>query len=393
MSDDPDLALPGPRAPERLPLGVLHAPLARGFFGCTCVVSLVAAALVAGTQMGAHSGTVAALLVLNGLASLAALATPKHRLALAMTLSTVFGMVLIAVIALALEGPRAPHGLPLYGLMVYLLFSAAGRRAGVFGAAVALACLAVVHLSPWAPPPLADGLPVGLGAQLLGLAAGTFGGWVAVRLIERQTRLSDDREARFRQLLGVAADLYWESDRQHRIVVLAYARSGEPVPNAQRFLGQLPWRLPGVAIDADALDTLLADIGRDEAFAGVPLAFAEPGAPPRHWAVSGEPRHDAKGICTGYCGAPSLNWPGPARAIRSSSDEIPARWCCIGAGACSTPIRRRCNCLDSRAWRKPLAMNSWPPSSRVPRFNVRASDWPGWRHSPWAALCPSRCTT
>ena len=302
MSDDPDLALPGPRAPERLPLGVLHAPLARGFFGCTCVVSLVAAALVAGTQMGAHSGTVAALLVLNGLASLAALATPKHRLALAMTLSTVFGMVLIAVIALALEGPRAPHGLPLYGLMVYLLFSAAGRRAGVFGAAVALACLAVVHLSPWAPPPLADGLPVGLGAQLLGLAAGTFGGWVAVRLIERQTRLSDDREARFRQLLGVAADLYWESDRQHRIVVLAYARSGEPVPNAQRFLGQLPWRLPGVAIDADALDTLLADIGRDEAFAGVPLAFAEPGAPPRHWAVSGEPRHDAKGICTGYWG-------------------------------------------------------------------------------------------
>jgi PAS domain S-box-containing protein len=294
--------LPSPARPQRLPLGMLHAQLARLFFGFSALAGLGGAILLLTQESSLAGRWLAAACAAHGALALAGLATPKRWLPLAMPALVLGAMVLIAAVAIWLPGPRALQGLPLYGLMIYLLFSAAGERAGTLGVAVALSLLALVYFGPGSAPWPGEGLPVGLGAQVLGVLAGWAGGASIVRLLASANRRAEDREARFRQLLGVAAELYWEMDAEHRLVVFSNARTAQPLERARQFLGQVPWQVPGVVVDPTTLDTLLADIGRGEPFRDARLSWAAPGAALRHWHASGEPRRGDDGALLGYWG-------------------------------------------------------------------------------------------
>jgi PAS domain S-box-containing protein len=310
--DDSTFALPAPTRPQRLPLGVLHAELGRLFFGFSALVALIGAALLLVLEGSAQARLLAALFVLHGAAALVGLALPKERLPLAIPALVLSAMALIAAVALLLPSPRAQHALPLYGLMIYLLYSAAGRRSGHLGVATALALLALVHGGAVAPawPVAAEGVPVGLdgpvpvglGGQVLGVLAGWMGGIAIVGLIERAQERAEDREARFRKLLGVAADIYWEVDLDHRLTVFRSARTAEPLRQGGRYIGQVPWQVPGVTMEPAELDAMLADLGRGEPLRDVRLTWAPPGEPRRTWRIDGEPRHDAQDRLAGWWG-------------------------------------------------------------------------------------------
>jgi hypothetical protein len=155
-------------------------------------------------------------------------------------------------------------------------------------------------------------------------------------------RAADEREHRFRSLLAIAADAYWEIDEKYRLVAGSSSATAAP-----------PWRRrrpgPG-ALGSAAVRLRRRDAGRAAGRPRHPRALpqpaaavaAAPAARVRHL-VSGEPRFDERGVFCGYWGVvrdvtadlqrARRRWRPPKRATRSCSRASPRRWCCTAPAA------------------------------------------------------------
>ncbi|MFO1328607.1 MAG: PAS domain S-box protein, partial [Rubrivivax sp.] len=113
---------------------------------------------------------------------------------------------------------------------------------------------------------------------------------------------ADEREHRFRSLLGIAADAYWEIDEKYRLVAGTAQRAGGPSLGAGDGLGVVPWELPHFGIDEETLDLLQADLDTRVPFRNLPVQWRSPSGTVRHLVASGEPRFDERGLFCGYWG-------------------------------------------------------------------------------------------
>jgi PAS domain S-box-containing protein len=169
---------------------------------------------------------------------------------------------------------------------------------------MALALVGVYLHSPAVPlPVLPHAQPVlRLVIHLLLLVGGVVGGLMIAGVVARHMRAADEREHRFRSLLAIAADAYWEIDEKYRLVAGSSQRSGGFGLAAGDGLGQVPWDLPQFACDDETLDLLQADLDTRAPFRNLPIQWRSPSGTVRHLSVSGEPRFDERGVFCGYWG-------------------------------------------------------------------------------------------
>ncbi|MGQ0512207.1 MAG: EAL domain-containing protein [Betaproteobacteria bacterium] len=143
-------------------------------------------------------------------------------------------------------------------------------------------------------------------------ASGTLTGYHGVtrditQAYQTQAALAES-EARFRSLIALSSDFYWESDREHRITVRTGggARSLDQVGGGAIF-GKRRWELDTVAPDAAGWDAHRADLEARRTFRGFEFAWVGADGKVYHLSISGEPVFDAGGGFAGYRGIGSDN--------------------------------------------------------------------------------------
>ncbi len=297
-----------PRAPDTLAAAPQALPpMSRAYLWVTAGTALLGAVLLGATVDGGAGGAwPAGLFAALALLSLAATRAPDSRLPGAVT--AVLGAAVLTVGAATVLlgwGLRSPP-LPLVGLAVCMGSLAAGWRAGALlaGAAVAQVLLIAVLAPGPAGAPGAPSVAVLLGTHLAGIAAGLASGGLAWRAIRRYAASAGEREHRFRRLLALAADAYWETDAEHRVLAAAGAGASEVLPRmtAATGLGRVFWTLPQFGCDAGTLETMRAAMAARRPFRDLPVRWTFAGGRSHDFLSSGEPRFDESGSFTGYWG-------------------------------------------------------------------------------------------
>jgi PAS domain S-box-containing protein len=293
--------------------------LARWFFGTGAVAALLAAALSAATPAALGGGaTIAGAWVVLALVAAGGIRVPERALIPAMGAVVMLGSLVLAASAWRGGGPAAP-GLGALGALVCVLCAAAGWRAGLALAALDVALLAFVHWHARAAGGAAE--PLLLGTQLLGLLLGLAAGLMVARVTTRYLRTANERERRFRSLLALAADAYWELDDQYRLSAAIYQHDDARVLTPERGLGHVPWELPRFACDPEQLDRLLADLDARAPFRDVAVQWNSLTGVERLFLVSGEPRFDERGLFKGYWGvARDITAESAARAALAATE-------------------------------------------------------------------------
>jgi PAS domain S-box-containing protein len=224
----------------------------------------------------------------------------------------VIGVNVVALGLVALYAVLSGLGLnaPAVGFMTLLpmvICAAVGTRAGVITAAVSVTSLLVLA---WAER---RGLIVGasllpaLGLErrlvnhLLLVGAGVACGVMMAQVLLMHRRASDEREARFVGLLGIAVDTYWELDAALSALTLWRRGKDNRFVRLEQKL-PAPWDQPGHQFEAAELAAHKADLAAHRPFRNLHTRWVTPDGRVDHHHVSGEPRFDAQGRFAGYWG-------------------------------------------------------------------------------------------
>ena len=138
--------------------------------------------------------------------------------------------------------------------------------------------------------------------HLIVIGAGLAGGLLVSRVVSGYVRSAEEREQRFRGLLTIAADAYWEIDDQYRLVTFKRQGRTSGSMGEASAIGQVPWELPEFSLDDDTLDLLRAHLEAREPFRDLPVQWLGVPGQVRHFLVSGEPRQPAQAAFLGYWG-------------------------------------------------------------------------------------------
>jgi len=196
--------------------------------------------------------------------------------------------------------------LPLMSLVVAFATGLLGLFAGavltLLGAA-ALAGLGAGEALGWVTHPMgASSLVLRVIVQFGLLGSGLVAGLGLLKMVKRSLAEADERTARFRGLLGMAVDWYWEMDREFRFTHVAEERPGASGLDLNSRLGKTPWELDGMGLSDDELDAHRADLESHRPFHGMVARRVGTDGSARWVSISGEPRFDAQGNFRGYWG-------------------------------------------------------------------------------------------
>jgi PAS domain S-box-containing protein len=137
--------------------------------------------------------------------------------------------------------------------------------------------------------------------QLLLIGAGLAAGLLVTRVMQHYMRGSDEREARFVGLLGIAVDTYWEMDA-HFTSTHVWMRDEQNrfVPREPPM--KAPWDQPEWEFDPGVFEAHRAELDAHRPFRNLSARWRLPDGSVRHELVSGEPRFDARDRFLGYWG-------------------------------------------------------------------------------------------
>ena len=296
-------AMPARPATERRP--ALLRQMTRSILLVAALACAATSALFfSGIWVAGVNQPLGALYALIAVGSALASRLPDVWLPRALTASLLLITLAIAGTTLKFEWGLAAPGLAVLGLMVCVLCAAAGWRAGTGLALVS--AFSVLGIA-WTAPPQATlaHLPTPafqLIVHLISIASGLAAGVLISQVVARYMRAAQDREQRFRRLLALAADAYWEIDPEHRLVAATGHHGEANVLTPATGLGAVPWDLPSFGCDAETLDQLQADLGSREPFRDLPVRWVQGDGSARSYLVSGEPRYSDRGVFQGYWG-------------------------------------------------------------------------------------------
>ena len=140
-------------------------------------------------------------------------------------------------------------------------------------------------------------------AHLLALGAGMLGAVLLSRLLVRALSGAIDQEQRFKALLEIGSDWYWEQDASLRYTYLSESFSQVTGLDPKDRIGARRGQFPGVVVDEAAALAHQADLEARRPFRDFLTALTFPDGSLRYFAVSGQPRFDAAGHFVGYWGA------------------------------------------------------------------------------------------
>lgn len=198
-------------------------------------------------------------------------------------------------LSLALSGPVVAFATGMLGLRAGLLLAVL--------AGAGLAGMAAAEAMGWSTHPMAmNSLLLRTVVQFCLLGAGLIAGFGLLRMVQRSLAEAEERTARFRGLLGMAVDWYWEMDREFRFTHVAEERPGSSGLDLSSRLGKTPWEIDGMGLNDDELDAHRADLESHRPFHGMVARRTGLDGSPRWVSISGEPRFDAQGNFRGYWG-------------------------------------------------------------------------------------------
>ncbi|MFI4929162.1 MAG: PAS domain S-box protein [Burkholderiales bacterium] len=224
----------------------------------------------------------------------------------------VIGVNFVALGLVALYAALSGLGVnaPVVGFMTLLpmaICAAVGTRTGVVTAAASAASLLALAWAEYGGLIAGASLLPNLGLErrlanhMLLLGAGLACGVMVAQVLLIHRRASDEREARFVGLLGIAVDTYWELDAAlSATTVWRRDRDNRFAP-----LGQVlpaPWNQPGSQFVEAELTAHKADLAAHRPFRNLHVRWVMPDGSIRDDQVSGEPRFDAQGRFAGYWG-------------------------------------------------------------------------------------------
>ena len=289
----------------------LDVRVARWFFGGGVALSLGGVIAYAALPLAVPAA--ARGLLVGGCALLAlmfaVLYWGAHRLPLVKAVigSLWAASVMTGLSALALGAGVQAQVLGFWPLLVTLVavLGSEGAAAALAGVCALMATALVVIERPFglpSPPGPGEGLPLALATIVLMLAAGFIVGSLTAYLVRRSLRRAGEREQRFRDLLGMSADWYWELDADLRFEcfdALAGARGDVAAPQQ---LGRAPWEVDNPGLDDEQMDALRADLEAHRPFGRVLLRRVDARGRPRFVSFSGRPRFARGGAFRGYWG-------------------------------------------------------------------------------------------
>lgn len=330
LAEAPESLLEPPRTPPRLraqaapggagAAGASVQPLiARYVFSLLALLGLVGAVLIAPMAVPASrpAPLLAAFVAFGalGLGGLASLFVAPRGVERALVLLVTLAVAATSLAALGIGSGFSAPSFALFTLLACVMCALVRRRFALPLVALMMLAVAAVSLASGVlMGPTYLGLPGQVVVHLIVLGCGAAGGLVIAGIVARHMRAAEEREHRFRSLLGIAADAYWEIDERYRIVAASSRRhgslgSGQAIGQMGRTgrIGQtglhaVPWELPEFACSEETLDLLQADLDTRAAFHNLPIQWRLPSGELRDLAISGEPRFDERGVFTGYWG-------------------------------------------------------------------------------------------
>jgi PAS domain S-box-containing protein len=279
------------------------------YFGATCAVALLSALILAtlpgvvgAEPRGALVAALALFAVLCLWASQRGLASSRS-MVLALCSVGLVSIFFVGGLAAAMhDGLRHP-ALGFLTLIVCVLSAMTGWRWGLVLCAAALSttgALALAEASGWLPAPQrATPWPAVLLFQGIVVLCGWVGGSVIARVLGHYLRTASLREQRFRGLLRIAADRYWEQDQKFRFTYVSDTRDAEPGRERENSTG---WDINDMGLNADQLDAHRADLEARRPFNGLLVRRRDDQGRTRIHSISGEPKVDEAGVFSGYWG-------------------------------------------------------------------------------------------
>ena len=193
--------------------------IGRFYFGANVGAGLVSALIVGGLPGGER------LLLAGGIGlfTLACLlathlsARPAFPMNAALSASAATAMLLAGLVGVVLGDGLRSAPLAFCGLVICVVGAITNVRhaAGLTGfALLGIAAMAQAERQGWIrPPPGAVPLALAWSFQSLVVVCGAVGGSLISRVLDHSLRAAAEREQRFRGLLKIATDWYWEQDR------------------------------------------------------------------------------------------------------------------------------------------------------------------------------------
>ena len=291
--------------------GSVGRVIGRFFFGAAAGATLVSATLLLllpGLPIGQRLAVVSSLIVMAAAAGLATQLSQRARFPMNAALVGVAlaELLLTGLVAFMLgEGVRSPI-LGFLGLLVCVVAAITGVRHGLVLSAVAcaeLAALAWAESAGMFPGVIAPTtLVMALMYQWLVVVCALIGGVLISRTIDHFVQAATGREERFRGLLHIAADWYWEQDQHFRFTYMSEATAEvSGIAWAER-MQRRPWEVTNIGLTEDQLDAHRADLEAHRSFRGLVVRRPDPDGEPRAFSISGEPKFDARGVFIGYWG-------------------------------------------------------------------------------------------
>jgi PAS domain S-box-containing protein len=141
-----------------------------------------------------------------------------------------------------------------------------------------------------------------LAAQGLVIAAGLAAAAFSHRLDTHRLRAAEARERHSNAKLRLAADLYWEQDRDFRFTHASDPRGLIDPQVLAAQIGRTPWEVGEIGMSEAQFAGHRADLEAHRAFSGMLVRRHDPTGRLRVHSVSGEPRFGADGRFEGYWG-------------------------------------------------------------------------------------------
>ncbi len=134
---------------------------------------------------------------------------------------------------------------------------------------------------------------------------------VTAAALERLVRLASlqansfrslrESETRFRSLIELSSDFYWETDARHRVIKAEHGLGVHPAVDPAQ-LGKTRWEMPSVHPDADGWRAHRAVMEARQPFRDFEIARKDADGELRWRSISGEPCFDVAGVFRGYRG-------------------------------------------------------------------------------------------
>ena len=287
-------------------------PIARLFFAGGGAVSLVGALVIGLQPLALQPGTRAVLaggcVLLCGAFALLLWRVASLPVAGAVGAAAWAASAMTGLVALGLGSGVHSQVLGYWPLLITVTAVLARARAA---AALTAACAAMAaglawnEATQWLPTaaaPSGAGLLLPLATISLMLGASFVVGALISRVLHRSLRQASERELRFRELLGMSVDWYWELDQQLRFVQVETSPGMDSGIAPDDHLGLSPWDISEFGLDEDEMDAHRADLEAHEPFSRLLLRRTDDQGRSRFFSASGKPRFDAGGAFRGYWG-------------------------------------------------------------------------------------------